>query len=135
VLEHIEQVRNDLQGVRRPPEQPDRGGEAPLAEVADRGLDLERGELQPELGGLVDGLKQELVPVRHLPRGLLERQQFVRAQVPLVVARARPREDRHVLVVGVGARAVPGRGLRDVGTRHTSSILRCRERSVLRRGQ
>ena len=51
------------------------------------------GELQPELGRLVDGLEQQLVAVRPLVGPLLERQQLVRAQVALVVART-PRRRR-----------------------------------------
>ncbi len=56
----------------------------PRCSVAD--LDLLAGQLQPELRGLVRRLEEQLVVVRALLRRLLECEQLVGAQVPLVVA-------------------------------------------------
>src|SRR4029077_12057317 len=49
-------------------------------------LDLLERQLEPQLRGLVHGLEQQLVAVDPLLGRLLERQQLVGAQVPLVVA-------------------------------------------------
>ena len=57
------------------------------------------GELQPQLGGLVDGLEEQLVAVSLLGRGLLQGQKLVGAQVALVVACALAGEDGLAVVL------------------------------------
>ena len=108
VLEHVEQLRRDLQAVARAAEQPKRGGEVVRAQLLRRRLDLEARELEPELRRLVHRLEEELVAVRHLLGRLLQREQLVGAQIPLVVARAGAREDRLRVVLLDAARHVPG---------------------------
>ena len=73
-----------------------RSAAAELARLDMRGRprDLGRPELQPELRGLVHGLEQQLVRVRLLLGRLLQGEQLVRAQVALVVRRARPGQNR-----------------------------------------
>jgi hypothetical protein len=97
-LEHVERLGDDPKAEDAATEEAERRHDDAAPQVLGRELDLLGGELQPELGRLVDGLEEELVVVRPLFRCLLEREQLVRAQVPLVVARARPREDRRELV-------------------------------------
>ena len=75
--------------VVRAPQQPHRRRTASSATQRRRALDLEAGELQPQLRRLVDGLEQVLVVMRDLVRRLLQRQQLVGAQVALVVASPR----------------------------------------------
>src|SRR5918995_999124 len=94
VLEHVERGDRVPQAVVRSTQQPQGAGELPVPEQADGGLDLEARELQPELRRLVHGHEQELVSVHELVGGLLEGEQLVRPEVPLVVAGGRPREDR-----------------------------------------
>ena len=60
----------------------------------ERALDLEGGELQPQLRRLVHGREQQLVAMAHLGRRLLQREQLVRPEVALVVARAPAGQDR-----------------------------------------
>ena len=67
---------------------------SPSSSSPRRLLDLGPGQLQPQLGGLVDGLEEELVAVRPLLRRLLQGEQLVGAQVALVVARGVALEDR-----------------------------------------
>src|SRR4029453_1581130 len=76
-------------------------------------LHLLARQLQPQLRRLVRRLEQQLVVMRALLRRLLQRQQLVRSQVPLVVARAAARKDRRELV-GKAGLLLP---------RHTLSIL------------
>src|SRR4029453_3944663 len=57
------------------------------------------GQLQRELGGLVDGLEEQLVAVHLLLGALLQGEQLVGAQVALVVACARAGEDRLAVVL------------------------------------
>ena len=79
---------DDLQAVDAAAQQPDRAAEVAVADQARRLRDLGDRELQPELGGLVDGLEEELVAVGPLVRRLLKREQLVGAQVALVVGAA-----------------------------------------------
>jgi hypothetical protein len=115
LLEHVHQRDHGLQAVVRAPEQPERAGEVAGPDQLGRLSGLRPGELQPQLGRLVDSLEEQLVPVRRFLGRLLELQQLVGAQVALVVAAAAPREDRRELVVR--------RGLRRVGSAHVASIL------------
>ena len=85
-----------------------------LPEMLGRHLDLLAGQLQPELRGLVRRLEEELVVVRAVLRRLLECEQLVGAQVPLVVACTLARQDRLELVREPGL-LLPG---------HALSILR-----------
>src|SRR4029453_16121880 len=61
-----------------------------------------RCELQPELRRLMRRLEQQLVMVRTLLRGLLEREQLVGAKVALVIARSAARQNRRELVGQAG---------------------------------
>src|SRR5262245_12578558 len=94
----LEEALDVLDGCTRPAEQPSRAGEVALLDEPRRLLGLVPGVLEPELRRLVDGLKKQLVAVRPLVGGLLQREQLVRAEVTLVVARPAALEDRRVLV-------------------------------------
>jgi hypothetical protein len=93
VLEHLELRRDEREALVGATQQAQRRGELVRGHPVGRLGDLGDGELQPQLGRLVDGLEQELVAMRPLVGTLLEREQLVGAQVPLVVARSRARED------------------------------------------
>jgi hypothetical protein len=80
--------------MRRASQQTDRAAEVALPDQLRGAFDLPAPVLQPELRRLVHGLEEQLVAVRHLLRCPLQRQQFVGAQVALVVAAAVPRKDR-----------------------------------------
>src|SRR3954453_11698068 len=99
LLEHVELPDDVVDAEHRPPQQPQRRSELAALDQAGRLLDLVPGKLQPELGSLVDGLEEELVAVGPLALALLQRQQLLRAQVALVVARRRPLEDRLAVVL------------------------------------
>ncbi len=114
LLQHVEPLRDELEAEHRAPEQAKRRRDVPALHVAGGDLDLLRGELQPELRRLVRDLEEELVVVGALFSRLLEREQLVGAEVPLVVARSRTLEDRRELV-GEPGLLVPG---------HAVSILR-----------
>jgi hypothetical protein len=109
LLEHVELVGRVAEAQRRAPQQPERRGNLAVLQMARRGLDVVPRELQPELGRLVDGLEEELVAVHPLVRRLLQREQLVGVQVPLVVARGTAREDglREVLVRRHGLSILP----------------------------
>ena len=92
-LEHVELRGHIPQAEVRPAEQPQRRSELAALELPRGELRLLRGELQPQLRGLVDGLEQELVVVRPLLRPLLQPEQLVGAEVALVVACAFARQD------------------------------------------
>ena len=74
------------------------------------------GELQPQLGGLVRDLEEELVAVHPLLRPFLQCQKPLRVQVPLVVRRRSALENRLRVVLGLRPR-IRVRG-------HSRSILR-----------
>ena len=83
---------------------------SPAATCAGGRLGVVPAQLQPELGGLVRHLEEQLVPVHPLVRALLQREQLHGVQVPLVIGAGRAREDRLGVVLG----GVPG---------HARSIL------------
>ena len=103
LLEHVELIDPEAKAAQRTPQLACRLGE--LAGLGQPGclLDVARSELEPELGGLVDDLEEELVPVHPLLWALLKRQELFGSEVALVVARRVAREDRSVeiLVLGV----------------------------------
>src|SRR5919108_739304 len=88
LLEHVELGRDELEAEARAAEEPERRRDLVRAQVCRGRLDLGRGELEPQLGGLVHGLEEELVTVHLLLGCLLEREQRIGAEVALVVALA-----------------------------------------------
>src|SRR5207237_299636 len=91
LLEHVELARDELETKRRSAKQTKRGGNVAATDVLRCTFDLECRELQPELGGLVDGLEEQLVRMHALLLRLLQREQVVGAQVALVVGCPRTR--------------------------------------------
>src|SRR4029078_5031133 len=75
-------------------QQPERGIELVAGQQPDRLLDLVPGELQPQLRRLMDGGEKELVTVGRRLGVRLQREQLIRTEVALVVARSLTREDR-----------------------------------------
>jgi hypothetical protein len=102
VLEHGQLIDDEGHRVVRASQQAGGVGHLRRFDERDRLLDLSTRELQPQLGGLMDGLKEVLVAMRDLLRGLLKRQQFVGAEVALVVGRRSPWQDRLVQVCHCG---------------------------------
>src|SRR5437868_14520860 len=92
-LEHVELVDHVLQRLDRAAQQTLGAGQVAGLEQPGRLFGLVPRELEPELGGLVHGLEEQLVPVRLLLGGLLQSQQLVGAQIALVVAGALAAED------------------------------------------
>ncbi len=72
LLEHVQLARDELEAERRTAQQAQCRGDLARADMAGGALDLAGGELQPELGGLMDGLEEELVGMRLLLRRLLQ---------------------------------------------------------------
>ena len=70
--------------------------EVVLADEHRRGRGVAARELEPELGGLVHDLEQQLVAVDPLVGALLERQQLLRVQIALVVAARLARQHRAI---------------------------------------
>src|SRR5262249_12610689 len=93
LLEHVELSRDVLEAERRAAQETLRSAEIAAFEQPRRLLDLVPGELEPELRGLVHGREEQLVSMSGLRRVRLQREQLVRTQVPLVVARSGPWED------------------------------------------
>src|SRR6185503_7013254 len=104
VLEHVERRVDALEAAERAAEQADRRRQLARANVLGGQLAFRPRELEPQLRGLVDGLEEQLVVVRALVLGLLQREQLVGAEVALVVRSARRGKDRGELVLGVGRR-------------------------------
>ena len=101
--------QSDLQTVARATEQPQRRGDLVSVQMLRRRLDLEAAELEPELRRLVHGLEEQLVGMGLLLGRLLEREQVVRPQVPLVVRRTLPGQDRlGEILVRLGCHGVFG---------------------------
>jgi hypothetical protein len=98
VLEHVELAGDERQRIVRPAEEPDRGPDGITVQQTRRIFHLCAGELQPQLGGLMDGLKQVLVAVNDVLGTLLQPQQLVGAQVPLVVGRGCAGQNRSIEV-------------------------------------
>src|SRR5438874_5579707 len=94
LLEHVELPGDELQAERCAAQQTQRRPELARTHVRGRACDLRRAELQPQLGGLVHRLEEELVGMRPLLGRLLQREQVVRAEVALVVRRTLPGQDR-----------------------------------------
>jgi hypothetical protein len=63
LLEHVELARDELQAHRRAAQQPQRRADLTGANVDGRTRHLRRPELEPQLGGLVHRLEEELVGV------------------------------------------------------------------------
>src|SRR5205823_8288271 len=66
LLEHVELAGDELQAEGRAPEEAERGAELAGAHVRGRAGHFGGAELQPELGGLMHGLKEQLVRMRLL---------------------------------------------------------------------
>ena len=94
LLEHLELVGDEVRRELRPAQQPLRLLVGTLANAVRCRRDLRARMLQPQLGRLVHGLEEQLVPVDALLGRLLEREQLVRPQIPLVVRGALAGEDR-----------------------------------------
>ena len=101
---------------RRALEQTERAAQVALLDQPRRLGGVAPGELEPELGGLVRDLEEELVAVHPLVRPLLEREQLFRVQVALVVRRRSALQNRLRVVLGLRARIRV--------RRHGRSILR-----------
>jgi hypothetical protein len=102
VLELVEQPSRDLQPGDGAPQQPDRRRAVAVTQARGRALDLEARELEPELRGLMHRLEQELVAVNLFLRRLLQREQLVGAEVPLVVTPALPGQDGLRVILDLG---------------------------------
>ena len=94
LLEHLEVIVDVAGGELSAAEQPLGRVVARLAHELRRARDLGAGVLEPQLRRLVHGLEEQLVPVHPFLGRLLEREELVRAQVPLVVRGAVAGEDR-----------------------------------------
>jgi hypothetical protein len=101
-LQHLQLGDHVVEAAERAAQQPLGRLQLACLDQPGRLLGLGPGELQPQLGGLVDGLEEQLVAVRLLARALLQGEQLVGAQVALVVAGALAGEDRlaEVLLAG-----------------------------------
>src|SRR5580765_4495297 len=97
-LEMPEEALDDLHARGGAPQETVRGREVLRLDEPGRLLGLDPGVLQPELGGLMDGLEEQLIAVSPLVRALLQREQLVGSQIALVVARRRAGQDRRELV-------------------------------------
>src|ERR1035441_994139 len=101
--EHLERARHVVEREDRAAQQAYRGRDLAALHQPGGLRDLGARELQPQLGGLVDGREQQFVAVSPVLRRLLQRQQLVGAQIALVVARAGAAEQRgRVILVGFG---------------------------------
>ena len=87
LLEHVELGDHVLEREHAAPQEPLGRGQIASLDERRRLFGFRPGELQPELRSLMDGLEEQLVPVRLLLGPLLQREQFIGAQIPLVVAR------------------------------------------------
>ena len=116
VLEHV-QLRDDVADAeRRALEQTKGRLRVALLNQPHRLGSVAGAELQPELGGLVRDLKEQLVPVHPLAGALLEREETLGIQIALVVRKRSTRE--HGLRIVLWLRAW-------IGVRsHCRSILR-----------
>jgi len=86
VRELVEQPDHDLQRLVRALQQAKRRCDLAALEEPRRFLDLVPAELEPDLRRLVDGLEEELVPVDPLVGRLLQREERIGAEIPLVIA-------------------------------------------------
>ena len=96
LLEHVELTRDEPHAHARPAEETQRSTDVPLADESRGRAGVVPGELEPELGRLVDDLEQQLVPVHPLLGALLEGKELVGVEVALVVAPRPTLEDRTV---------------------------------------
>ena len=64
--QHLQLSGDELDPQRGAGQQPGGGVDGPRAHLADGFLDLEAGELEPQLSGLMHRLEQQLVAVDHL---------------------------------------------------------------------
>ena len=86
LLEHVELPGDEAHAHARPPQQAQRAAEIVLVDERRCRRGVAAGELEPELGGLVHDLEQQLVAVDPLVRALLEGQQLLGVEIALVVA-------------------------------------------------
>ena len=100
MLEHVELRGDELEAERGAPQKPERTGDVAGAHGRRRLLGVAPAELQPELRRLVRHLEQQLVAVHPLARALLQGEQLLRVQIPLVVGAGGAREDRLGVVLG-----------------------------------
>ena len=106
LLEHVELVGREAQAAERRGAAGARAAHVAALDEPRRLVHVARRELQPQLRRLVHDLEQELVAVDPFVRALLEREQLLGVQVPLVVARRIAGEDRRVeVLVRLGHRA------------------------------
>ena len=99
LLEHVELVDGEAEAAERATELARRLGDLTLLGQAGGLLDVARGELEPELGGLMDDLEEQLVAVHPLVGALLQREELLGVEVALVVARSLAGEDRRVEIL------------------------------------
>lgn len=93
MIEHVQLCGDQRHALVRAPQQPDGAGHSLGREQRRRLVDLEAREFQPQLGRLMDRLKEMLVAVHDIRGRFLQREEFLRAQVSLVVGRRGSWED------------------------------------------
>ena len=103
LLEHVELVDGEADAAKRATQLARSLGDVSLLGQASGLVDVARGQLEPELGGLMDDLEEQLVAVHPFAGTLLQREQLLGSEVALVVAGSVAREDRgvEILVLGV----------------------------------